>query len=261
MIASNKICERMKAWIKDQMGLSGQSSQVYRHVYGEDISDEGIEFQIRTFYELTDNVRRRRLKILLEQLSPRYDDFILDVGCGVGTFASYSAKEGARAIGIDYSISAAKTAKHLSGKYSTPRTPFFIVADATKLPFKQEVFNKVICADFFEHVSDIEKEKVLREIMRVVNSGQIIIYTPNLIREIIGYLYNYTKSIFTRNKVSVNHRHFGLTTRTKFEKMMSNFDSISITFKYIDEMRPYMEKIPLLRRFLALNLLWKIGKN
>jgi len=205
-------------------------------------------------------VRKRRLEILLDVLSPCEEDFILDVGCGVGTFAFYSAKAGAQAIGVDYSVEAIKMARLLSERYKPSTDPLFLVADATKLPFKGTLFNKVICADFIEHISHVEKEKVLDEIMRVLNFGTIIIYTPNYIREVIGFLSNYIKAFLTHEKVAINPRHFGLTTRVRFENILCRYHSTSIYFKYIDETRPYLGKIPLLRRFLALNLLWKIIK-
>lgn len=251
---------RMQLWLVDQMRLSGRSSKTYRSVYDDDISKEGVEFQVKTFYEISDKARRRRLEVLLDVLSPCEEDSILDVGCGVGTFAFYSAKAGAQAIGVDYSVEAIKMARLLSERHESSTDPLFLVADATKLPFKGTLFNKVICADFIEHVSDIEKEKVLDEIMRVLNSGTIIIYTPNYVREVIGFLFNYIKSLLTHEKVPVNPRHFGLTTRVRFENMLRKYNSTFICFKYIDETRPYLGKIPLLRRLLALNLLWKIIK-
>jgi 2-polyprenyl-3-methyl-5-hydroxy-6-metoxy-1,4-benzoquinol methylase len=150
---------RMQLWLLNQMRLSGRSSKTYRSVYNDDISKEGVEFQVKTFYEISDKARRRRLKVLLDALSPCEEDSILDMGCGVGTFAFYSAKADAQAIGVDYSIEAIKIARLLSGRYELSTDPLFLVADATKLPFKGTLFNKVICADFIEHVSILRKKK------------------------------------------------------------------------------------------------------
>ena len=252
---------RVQVWIADQMCLSDKSSMEFRSVYNEDIIKEGVEFQEKTFYEISDKQRRRRLEILLDVLTPCQEDVVLDLGCGVGTFAFYSAKNGARAVGIDYSIEAIKMARLLCARYKPATDPLFLVADATKLPFKGTPFNKVICADFVEHISDSEKKQVMDEIMRILASGLVIVYTPNCIREVIGFLFNCVKSLITRKKVPVNPRHFGLTTRAKFEKILCNYDSILIHFRYIDEERPYLANIPLLGHFLALKMLWRITKS
>ncbi|HIE28426.1 TPA: class I SAM-dependent methyltransferase, partial [Candidatus Poribacteria bacterium] len=227
-----KIPSKIQTWMKYQMNLTDKSSQNYRNLYDNDILNQGVEFQIENYYEPSDKLRIRRLKMLLGVLSPCEKNCVLDVGCGVGTFAFYSAKKGAYAVGVDYSMESIKIARLLSQRYKPAVNPFFLVADATKLPFNRTPFNKVICADFIEHISDVEKEQVLDEIMRVMDSGTIIVYTPNYIRELIAFLINHMKSVVTQKKTPVNVRHFGLTTRTKFEKILRKYDSISINFRY-----------------------------
>lgn len=67
----------------------------------------------------------------------------------------------------------------------------FILADATTtLPLKENLFDKIVAADFIEHITDKQKENLVKEMIRVSNEvGTIVIFTPNEIREFISFLY------------------------------------------------------------------------
>ena len=106
-------------------------------------------------------------KIVLDWLKPEMRNKILDIGCGPGAFHG-TLKRNCILYGIDIdkkSLMAAK-AKH--------DCEYFLV-DGTRLPFRDEVFDKVFSNCVFEHIDD--DESVLKEINRTLKHGGICILT------------------------------------------------------------------------------------
>lgn len=67
--------------------------------YVERIQLQGLQFQIDNYYLPKTKPQRRRVDIILKFLSPGTGERILDLGCGVGTFAYHSAKTGGSMLG------------------------------------------------------------------------------------------------------------------------------------------------------------------
>lgn len=111
---------------------------------------------------------------------------VLDVGCHGGTFTSVIlSKIGSKDIyGIDISPEAIKLAKK--------RIPYgtFQVADAAKLPFKDNFFEAVFCLEVLEHVDD--PISTLKEIYRVMKKGGyavILVPSDNRLFKIVWFLW------------------------------------------------------------------------
>jgi SAM-dependent methyltransferase len=103
------------------------------------------------------------------------DKTILDIGCGNGIY-SLEFSEKNFVVGVDLSIDEIKTAKHISEK--TRENAFFVVADATHLPFKKSVFDLAICLEVLEHI--VDDECALEEAARVIKrNGKLIISVPH----------------------------------------------------------------------------------
>jgi len=64
------------------------------------IALQSLQLQVDTYYEPKNLSFKKRKEIVLKALDPKPGEKILDVGCGVGTFAYHSAKAGAQAWGI-----------------------------------------------------------------------------------------------------------------------------------------------------------------
>ncbi|MDD5417164.1 MAG: class I SAM-dependent methyltransferase [Candidatus Aenigmarchaeota archaeon] len=98
---------------------------------------------------------------------------VLDIGCGYGALISHlhMIKPRLSFIGIDSSNFMIKTAK----KYMSDKNILFVKARADKLPYKNGVFDLVVCKDTFHHF--ISPEKVLREMYRVTKKGGHIYIT------------------------------------------------------------------------------------
>jgi ubiquinone/menaquinone biosynthesis C-methylase UbiE len=116
-------------------------------------------------YSLTTRFKDRHI---MRMLSPESADAILDVGCGLGYFMNLLAERGNTATGIDYSVDSLLSCRaRLPGHY--------VRADAVRLPFAANVFNKVLFTDVIEHLED--DAGALREISRVAGDGATVVIT------------------------------------------------------------------------------------
>ena len=224
--------------------------------YDERIKMQTLQFQINNYYEPKDDAQKRRIEIVLSALKPAKGDAILDVGCGVGTFAYHSAKAGARAYGIDYSEASIETAKKLADKFGLADMAEYRALDAAKkIPYEDGAFDKIVAADFIEHIDDNEKKALLSEMARVLKpEGFMVIFTPNALREKLGYLKAKLESVFGIYPEETR-LHYGLIDRFKFEKMMRGA-ALKFERRFFDVNRPYLARIPVLKEALSLNILW-----
>lgn len=112
---------------------------------------------------------------------------ILDIGCGQGhiTERIRQAVSGAKVTGLDYSVSAIQYAHEHFPEID------FSVGDAYECPYKQGLFDVVVCNNLWEHVPD--PLFLLSRIKRSVKpGGHLIISTPsryrlgNLLRVMMG---------------------------------------------------------------------------
>ncbi len=127
----------------------------------------------------------RRFAEILKVIQP-VTGSILDVGCHAGTFTQKILKKtGSQDIyGIDVSHSAIDLAKKRipQGKFQ--------VADAVKLPFKNDFFEAVFCLEMMEHVDD--PLSVLEEIKRVAKVGSrvyILVPSENKLFKLVWFLW------------------------------------------------------------------------
>jgi len=112
----------------------------------------------------------------LEYLKVRRGEVILDVGCGRGELVRACSEQGAKTVGIDYSVAAVK----ISNVGSKVDNIVIIRASATNLPFKEEIFDKAIMLDIVEHLAPDDLMKCLKDVRRVLKKdGQVLIHTPN----------------------------------------------------------------------------------
>ena len=92
---------------------------------------------------------------------------VLDVGCGTGRYAKRFGNLGANVVGIDFSkkmIHKAKTKTKMAS---------YVVADASHLPFKDNIFHIVLSALVINYIKDLEL--FLIEILRACRRGGEVI--------------------------------------------------------------------------------------
>lgn len=109
------------------------------------------------------------------------DQFILDLGCGIGTFTSLLSEK-AFVVGVDFSRVAMKAAKFIINQYGNKIGAELLRCDVQFLPFRDGVFDTIISADLVEHLDDSQFMNSTLECKRVLKrKGFIAVYTPNLI--------------------------------------------------------------------------------
>ena len=108
-----------------------------------------------------------------QKFSPE-DSEILDLGCGFGWGTDYLSQKG-RCVGVDINR---KTIEEARKRYGRNKKVKFVVADALRLPFKNEQFDVVVSIENIEHVND--QRKYIEEAKRVLKKGGLLIVsTPN----------------------------------------------------------------------------------
>jgi len=168
---------------------------------------------------------RNRIKNILELISPRKNDDILDLGTGIGSVCIEASKHGASCIGVDFSEDSIKIADELFKKFGKGSVKF-IKGDVSDLSFLDQKFNKIICADLIEHLPENVFEKMLSGCRRLLNSdGRLFIYSPyptHLIEKAKS------KSLLIRKDES----HIGLNNMLNIRKVLenNNFEAERIYF-------------------------------
>jgi ubiquinone/menaquinone biosynthesis C-methylase UbiE len=113
--------------------------------------------------------RARRELLLQANIKP--GQHILDIGCGTGTLAvllkrQYAAVE---VVGLDPDPKALRRAKT-----KIRRAAVSVQLDqgfADELPYKEESFDRVFSSFMFHHLEGQDREKTVREVLRVLKPG------------------------------------------------------------------------------------------
>ncbi len=150
-----------------------------KRVSHKDYTDEYYQFHLK-YTETGSNIVKSRNELVFNLVSPKKSDFVLDMGCGIGTFTAECAKRGTYTIGFDFSENATKIAKRRITRLNVGENSEIIRGDISHLPFKSDFFDLIIAADFVEHLYDDQYEKAIEEWYRVFKKGgTAVVLTPN----------------------------------------------------------------------------------
>jgi len=101
---------------------------------------------------------------------------VLDIGCGNGDYSIELAKASASVIALELSRERVETVKKKSAEQLAQVK--LVLADAQKTPFKDSVFDLILCRNVIEHVHN--PEKLTMEMARILKPGGAIQLTaPN----------------------------------------------------------------------------------
>lgn len=130
------------------------------------------------------------LTVDFDRLGVKPGNLALDCGCGFGRHSLEFMRRGATVFSLDMDLeSLRKTRWQLAslvrdGKAHGQARWFVHSGDALHLPFRDETFDRIICAEVMEHVPD--DAQACRELVRVLKKdGLIAITVPTFFSELI----------------------------------------------------------------------------
>lgn len=123
------------------------------------------------------------LTVRYDRLGVRAGDRVLDLGCGFGRHAFESLRRGARVVACDMSLAELKDVSAMLGAITVgeaatlPASASGTAAngDATRLPFADGSFDRIIASEVLEHVPD--DDAAFAELARVLRPGGTIAVT------------------------------------------------------------------------------------
>lgn len=130
----------------------------------DDIAGEYDDWYRRPLGALVDRVEKEPV---YAYLAPGAGEHILDVGCGTGNFSLELARLGVRVTGIDISEAMLAIARRKAEAAGLDIE--FLQADAMRLPFAADSFDKVVSVTALEFAPDLKA--VLAESYRVLKPG------------------------------------------------------------------------------------------
>ena len=98
---------------------------------------------------------------------------VLDAGCGAGRHICEAfRRRGINVVGIDLKWEDLEKTRGLLCLMSAECSGCWLVAqgDVTRLPFRDETFDAVICSEVLEHIPD--NRRAVQELIRVLKSGR-----------------------------------------------------------------------------------------
>ena len=100
----------------------------------------------------------------------------LDLGCGGGLYTFELERRGALPVGLDFQMDALRQARKQAGR----RKIFWVRGDATRLPFREGIFELVVSVEVLTHLSPDQRQNSLCEIHRAtVLDGTVLVTLHN----------------------------------------------------------------------------------
>ena len=116
------------------------------------------------------------LTVDLDRLGVRPGDWLLDAGCGGGRHCFGALDRGAHVLGLDLDFEGLRLARaginERRGSAVRKLHGGVLKGDVSRLPFPDQSFDRVVCAEVMEHVHDYAR--ALRELVRILKPGGTI---------------------------------------------------------------------------------------
>lgn len=115
------------------------------------------------------------LTVDIDRLGLQRGERLLDLGCGGGRHAFEAMKRGATVVALDYSepelkdVKATAGAMLAAGEIDWSEYGGVVGGDALDVPFPDDTFDRIICAEVLEHIWD--DDRAIAELVRVLRPG------------------------------------------------------------------------------------------
>jgi len=155
----------------------------------------------------------------------------LDIGCSSGVITSDVQPFFKQMVGIDYDVAGLQL---ISGEQK--KQTLFIRGDALQLPFSNQSFDAVICAQIYEHVPN--DQALFSEIERILRPGGVMFFSgpnklfpiePHYFLPFIHWLPAKTADRYLQ--ITKGRPYFDIKSRSiwSLRKIMSNYDVYDLT--------------------------------
>lgn len=119
--------------------------------------------------------QKRIHNTIFEFITNEEPGLVLEIGCGKGDLTTKLSKKYKKIVSFDISSGGINKARQRIEKNCICE---FLISDATKLPFCNNIFDTVIFSEVLEHTLD--QKKCISEIHRILKpNGVLILTTPN----------------------------------------------------------------------------------
>ncbi|MCC6019037.1 MAG: class I SAM-dependent methyltransferase [Candidatus Verstraetearchaeota archaeon] len=151
--------------------------KVYENVVVSCSTGEVESYEPTFFNEV---IRRREVNFIMQAIQAKKPKLILDYGCGGGWLSRLICDRGFQVVGIDLSEKLIKIANSICCKGD------FIVCDAMKLPFKDDVFDFVVGISILHHLPDLRS--AVRELKRISLPDAVFLFMePNSLNPLSAF--------------------------------------------------------------------------
>jgi ubiquinone/menaquinone biosynthesis C-methylase UbiE len=134
---------------------------------------------------------------IMRLLGPLEGKRVLELGCGLGHFSVFLAKQGAKVTGIDIgpNLIAASNAIAKINQVNCE----FLTTNMVSLPFQSQTYDVVIGIAVLHHLSESDVSKALSETHRVLNEAGMAIFLESVEN---SKLFNFIQNLFPTGRTS-----------------------------------------------------------